>query len=91
MTSYNPVQVADPEELKARCSAMLGHVGDLVERLSEALPPDRAAELGSIIEGGGRIGLEVTVDRHNVPQFVLIGIEPEGLRHVFHTVRPVQG
>jgi hypothetical protein len=53
------------------------------------LPLDRQDELIAIIDSGGRIGLEVTVDRNNVSYFALVGLEPEGRRHVFHTVRPV--
>ena len=84
------VQVADPEGLHAACSAVLGNVGDLVERLAAELPESRKAQLLEIVETGGRMGIEVTINGKNMPEFVLIAIELEGKRHVFHTVRPLQ-
>jgi hypothetical protein len=88
-TTKTPVQVADPEGLRASCSAMLGHVDDLVMRLVSELPTERSATLVQIVEGGGRMGVEVTLDSRYVPEIVLIGVELEGRRHVFHTVRPI--
>lgn len=82
------IPAADPIAL-GRCYAnTVNAVQELITLMCGDLSAERNADLVRLVEGGGRVGLEVTVDRNGQDSISLIGLEPEGARHVLLSVTP---
>jgi hypothetical protein len=88
MPSRNLVPAADPVALGRSYAKTVNAVSELITLMCGDLSDSSNADLVRLVEGGGRIGLEVTVDRHSTDRISLIAIEPEGTRYVFLTVTP---
>lgn len=62
---------------------------DLMEIISNELPAQVQNSLLQVIDGGGRVGLEVTVDRHANNLMSLVAVEREGRHRTLATVAVV--
>lgn len=72
---------AGTSELTKQAAAFMRAASDLVEVLSTELPAEKQAIMMQVLDGGGRVGLEVTVDRHASNLLRLVVVEREG-RHL---------
>jgi hypothetical protein len=83
-------QSKNPEALTARSKSVISSAFDLMEFMSEDLSADKSETLLAVLRGGGRVGIEITADRHSQNQVSLVAIEPEGKRLVLATVATPQ-
>lgn len=89
MTS-NFIPAIDHVELGKRYAAALAASAELLAVMAKDLPPDRMQAMSALLDGGGRVGIEATVDKAGTSRAVLIGIEREGARRVLAEVAAPQ-
>lgn len=90
MTDANTfVPTSNANELSKRSASALRTVSDLMEMVIADLPQTKQAALGALLEGGGRVGLELTLDRHGENRISLVGIEREGARLNLATINTI--
>ena len=83
------IPTSDAAALSKQCAALLRASSDLMETISADLPDTKQSLLMQILDGGGRVGFEVSVDRHAINKISLVAIEREGHRRTLATVATV--
>ena len=82
MTDTIFIPAADPGALdKARKAAFLT-ASELMRHMTADLDDSESGLLVQVLNGGGRVGIEMTLDKHRVPHVSVIAVELEGTRHV---------
>lgn len=76
--SFKPA--SDRAELQERCRVASLAAAELVEAIARDLPQSAHAELSRLLETGGRVGLEVTVDRAGANAYSLVAYDGAGTR-----------
>ncbi|MGX5650200.1 hypothetical protein ACWKW4_08090 [Hydrogenophaga borbori] len=77
---------SDVEQLRQRCNLALQAVGNLLETLTGDLPQPVQDAIAGILASGGRVGLELTVDRVAENRICVMGIDADGERHTLATI-----
>ncbi|WP_422085407.1 hypothetical protein [Variovorax sp.] len=83
----NFIPTADAATLSQRCAASLRANGELMACMLQDLPKDKLDTIERLLAGGGSVGIETLVDHRAVNTVALVGIEREGSRQVFATVK----
>lgn len=83
------IPTRDAATLSKQCAAFMRAASDLMETISAELPEAKQSALMQVLDGGGRIGLEVTVDRHAINLVSLVAVEREGHHRTLATVATV--
>ena len=83
------IPTSDAVNLSRQCAAFMRAASDLMETISGELPAGKQAMLMQVLDGGGRVGLEVTVDRHAANLVSLVAIEREGHHRTLATVATI--
>ncbi|WP_426192568.1 hypothetical protein [Massilia sp. DWR3-1-1] len=83
------VPTSDAAALSKQSAAFMRAASDLMEIISKELPAELQASMMQVIDGGGRVGLEVTVDRHANNLMSLVAVEREGRHRTLATVAVV--
>ncbi len=68
----------DAGQLSHLSSQTLLSMGELMQAMTESLHDVRRAELGDVLEAGGSLGIQATVDRKGERTLKLISIQPNG-------------
>jgi hypothetical protein len=76
----------DSAALQKQSVAFMRAASDLMEIISNELSAEIQNSLLQVIDGGGRVGLEVTVDRHANNLMSLVAVEREGRHRTLATV-----
>ncbi len=82
---------ADPLALDTACKATLNAVADLYQIMLKDLPSNGRQSADRILAEGGRLGIEVTVDKHSKSHISLVAYEADGSRQrmaIVHTTFP---
>jgi hypothetical protein len=87
--TQNFIPAGNLGQLAQRSSAALLAVGDLMQTITEDLPDTKRQALLDLMAGGGRVGLELTVDKDGATRIALVAIEREGIRREVATVKTV--
>ncbi len=72
--------------LTSACSAANAVAGEIIEILMRQLPASHIAALDAVLKRGGRVGLEVTVDRQAASMVALVAIEHDGMRRLVQSI-----
>lgn len=83
------IPTSDAAILSKRCAAFMRAASELMELISNELPDEKQSALMQVLDGGGRVGLEVTVDRHASNLVSLVAVEREGHHRTLATVATV--
>jgi hypothetical protein len=83
------IPTSDAASLSRQCVAVMRAASDLMETISSELPANKQQVMMQVIEGGGCVGLEITVDAHAENQVSLVAIEREGRRITIATVATI--
>lgn len=82
----NFIPAEDPTDLTKRTAAAMVAVANLMELVVAALPENKLGALDDILRGGGRVGLEFTVDWRARNHASLVAVEREGVHRTLATI-----
>ena len=85
------IPAKDAEGLSKCCADALRVCSDLIGYMTGELEEPKKAALCAVIDGGGRVGIELLVDKAGSSRIALAAIEREGARRVLATVVIGQG
>ena len=85
-TSPHFIPADDSSKLTQDCKTTLHAALELIGTLNDTLPAEKQQALADLLNSGGRIGLELTLDRFTASTIALIAVELEGARHSLATV-----
>lgn len=91
MTKDTFQPAADPQALDTACKATLNAVADLYQVMLSDLADKKRQSADKIMASGGRLGIEVTVNRHSESHISLVAYEVDGSQKtmaIVHTVFP---
>jgi RecG-like helicase len=80
MSSEDFKKFSDEEHTSTLVNAATAAFAELMTSMVAELPHGQKLLLTNVLENGGRIGIESTVDKHGNQSLQLIAIEPEGTR-----------
>lgn len=83
------IPTADPASLSAQCAALARASGTLMHTLTVDLGLDKQAALNDLLAGGGRVGIEITIDRNGTNRICLVAVEREGRHRTLATVQTI--
>jgi hypothetical protein len=83
------IPAADTNELTRRSAVALLAFSELMDSMLRELPGARLEALNNLLQGGGRVGIEITLDRRGENRICLVGIEREGHHLSLMTVQTV--
>ena len=72
--------IPDALALSRLCAASLRANGDLIAVMLATLPQTKRDALQALLDGGGSVGIETTVNGKGTSRIKLIGMEREGAR-----------
>jgi|GEM_PF-6159613 len=85
----NFIPAANAATLSQRSAAALRAVSELMEMIVNDLPEGKQASLGALLDGGGRVGVELTVDKSGANKISLVGVEREGRHRTLATIATI--
>lgn len=82
--------VIETVALSKGAAAVLRATADLMETISDCLPVEKQEALMLVLIGGGRVGLEITIDRNMKNLINVVAVEPEGRHRTIATVAAIE-
>ncbi|NHZ80103.1 hypothetical protein F2P44_12560 [Massilia sp. CCM 8695] len=83
------IPAANAADLSAQCAALVRASGTLMHTLMVDLGLEKQEGLNRLLAGGGRVGIEITIDRHGSNQISLVAVEREGTHRTLATVQTI--